>query len=306
MRLWLYLPPGEHAPGSLPCVLIAPAGSILVVGNELADGDGDRPGDHPEHLPYARAGFAVLAYGLDGELRDVEKATNADVRRASETFLAARAGLTNARIAIEWLLAKVPQVDPSRLYAAGHSSAGTMALLLAENEPRIRACAAFAPRSDISKNFSSVQASQLKLAIPRLDDFFTLYNPKAHEADLGCPVFLFHARDDSVVPIGETEEFANDLRGLGKSVTLETVASGGHYHSMIREGIPRALAWLGEKAGIPTPGAAATFPPPSTIDPPPADPPTTAPDDVTPPEPRTRRPRSPARPRGPIGPGFRP
>ena len=55
-KIWLYLPAGEHAPKSLPCILIAAAGSNLITGMELAGGD------RPEHLPYAQAGFAVLAY----------------------------------------------------------------------------------------------------------------------------------------------------------------------------------------------------------------------------------------------------
>jgi hypothetical protein len=37
----------------------------------------------------------------------------------------------------------------------------------------------------------------------------------------------------------------------GKSVTLVVVPSGGHYDSMIREGIPRGIAWLLELAGPP-------------------------------------------------------
>ena len=62
-RLWLYLPKpphGEIAPKSLPCVLLAPAGSNLLTGMKLA------ADDRPEHLPYLKAGFAVLAFDLDG------------------------------------------------------------------------------------------------------------------------------------------------------------------------------------------------------------------------------------------------
>jgi len=240
MRLCLYMPPGDHAPGSLPCVLIAPAGSILVTGCELDAGQGD----HPEHLPYVRSGFAVLAYSLDGEPPDSPGTSLMSLKRASETFLAARAGLTNASIAIDWLQARVPQVDQSRLYTAGHSSAGTMALVLAENDDRIEGCVAFAPCTDLSRRFNPAQTSQLRLAIPQLDAFFTTYNPKTNEASLECPVFLFHARDDSNVPVGESEEFAADLKRLGKPITLVTVPTGDHYDAMIRQGIPRAVEWL--------------------------------------------------------------
>ena len=58
----LYLPPGEHPARSLPCVFIAPAGTRLIHGSVLGDSDS------PEHLPYVRAGFAVLAYELTGDV----------------------------------------------------------------------------------------------------------------------------------------------------------------------------------------------------------------------------------------------
>lgn len=242
MTLWLYLPAGAHAPRSLPCVLIAPAGSILITGNELSSGE---DGDHPEHLPWVRAGFAVLAYGLDGNLSDDAPNQLEAVREASSAFRAARAGLTNAQVALAWLAARVPEVDPDRVYTAGHSSAGTMALLLAEHDRRVKGCVAFAPRSDVKANFNFTQRLMLRGAgVSWLDEFFSTYDPKVHAAELKCPVFLFHARDDSVVPVSETEAFAAQLERLGTPVSLVTVDTGGHYQAMVREGIPRAIAWL--------------------------------------------------------------
>ena len=51
--VWVYLPEGVHEPRSLPCVVIAPAGSISLTGMELGDGD------RAEHFPYIAAGYAV-------------------------------------------------------------------------------------------------------------------------------------------------------------------------------------------------------------------------------------------------------
>ena len=59
-KLWLYLPEGKHEDKSLSCVLIAPAGSTLLTGMKLENGD------RAEHVPYVRAGFAVLSFELDG------------------------------------------------------------------------------------------------------------------------------------------------------------------------------------------------------------------------------------------------
>ena len=53
----------------------------------------------------------------------------------------------------------------------------------------------------------------------------------------------------------QTPRRRRTLKTLGKSVTLVVVPSGGHNDSMIREGIPRGIAWLLELAG---PAAAVT------------------------------------------------
>jgi len=135
MQIWLYLPEGAHAPRSLPCVLIAPAGTRLLYGSNLG------LDDQPEHLPYAHAGFAVLAYELSGNAMPMAR-TFGDFKEPVTEFMAADGGLDNARAAIDWLLANVPEVDPQQLYAAGRSSAATMALNLAAADSRIRAVAA--------------------------------------------------------------------------------------------------------------------------------------------------------------------
>jgi hypothetical protein len=62
----IYLPAGEHAARSLGCVLVAPAGTNLLVGNSL---DGDDY--HDETLPYAEAGFVTIQYSLDGPVREL-------------------------------------------------------------------------------------------------------------------------------------------------------------------------------------------------------------------------------------------
>jgi predicted Zn finger-like uncharacterized protein len=241
MTLYFYLPPGDHEPGSLPCVLVAPAGSICVTGMDLGEGD------QKEHVPYVRAGFAVLSYSLDGHIDDPNSGNDAKLRQASLEFLAAKSGLTNAKVALEWLSARVPEVDKGRIYAAGHSSAGTVALLLAQNEPRIKKCAAFDARSDVEANFSWLQKIALRQKIPGLDAFFTTYNPKTNAGKVACPVLLFHARDDSVVPVSESESLAAALKGLGKDVTLAIVPAGDHYEPMIRQGIPKAIAWFNDQ-----------------------------------------------------------
>jgi len=236
--LWLYLPkPAEgarRAPGSLPCVLIAPAGSDLLTGMKLA------PGDRPEHLPYVRAGFAVLAFELDGADPNANRARPS--LASVGAFLRAKAGLANGRVAIAFLKAQVPEVDPGRLFVAGHSSAATFAMLLAENEASLRGCVAYAPAIDLEARFRGAVGGWLRAN--GLADLFQRFSPRLGEPRLGCPIFLFHAKDDSNISYEDTVACAERLKALGKAVTLDLVDEGEHSDSMLRDGIPRAIAWL--------------------------------------------------------------
>ncbi len=241
-RLQIYTPPGTHGDHSLPCVLIATAGTNLISGIGLGDG-----ADHPERVPYVLAGYAVVAFELDGEYSS-EEPNDAEMRRGFQEFAAAQAGLVNARNALEYVLAKMPEVDPERIYAAGHSSAATLAVLFAEHEPRLRACVAYAPVNDLAAHFGE-DAAMLRRFLPGAEEFFVKSSPITHAANLECPLFLFHARDDSVVPVAGSIAFAETLKGLGKDVTLQVVSSGGHYDPMIEEGIPNAIEWLRAHGG---------------------------------------------------------
>lgn len=236
--LYVWLPTGQHPPKSLPCVLITGAGSDLLSGMGLGEMD------FKEQVPYAAAGFAVVGYELDGP-----SAGDGDpqaMREAFNAFKASRAGLVNARNAIEYALAKVPEVNPSKIFAAGHSSAATHALLFAEHEPRLAGVIAYAPAVDVPKWFSG-RGGGLWLTsklLPGSVNFLTQSSPSTHRQRLKCPTFLFHAEDDSTCDIAETKVFAEQLKQQGTDVTLVTVPSGEHYESMINEGIPAAIDWL--------------------------------------------------------------
>jgi dienelactone hydrolase len=235
-KLWLYLPAGDHAPKSLPCILIAGAGSNLITGMELGDGD------RPEHLPYVRAGLAVLAYELDGMMPDRRNANVGNLAPFVRSFLDAEAGLVNMRVALEYATTRVPSIDPRRLYAVGHSSAATLALLVAENEPRISACVAFMPVVDLLERFPPQLRTALPQLVPGADQFFGRFNPRMGESKIQCPLFLFYAEDDHNAQ--QNLDLATRLQGMKKPVTVSTVPKGGHYEPMIQPGIPRAIEWL--------------------------------------------------------------
>lgn len=245
MGMRVYLPPGDAAPKSIPCVLVAPAGTPLIHGNDM-----DADDYHKETLPYAEAGMAVVFYSIDGPVTGGENAKDSEIAVAYHQFRAAHAGVVNGRNALEFALAKLPQVDPKRIYSSGHSSAGTLSLLLAAHEPRLAACVAFAPCTDVEVRQADIANNPAaRLLFTDIKNFLRQSSPKTHAAKIGCPVFLFHAQDDGNVPVSESQLFAQQLQAAGKKAELKLVPTGNHYDSMVNEGVPAAVTWLKGLAG---------------------------------------------------------
>lgn len=228
-RIWVY-EPTDPGSGKRPCVLIAPAGSHLFDGMLLGDGDRD------EQFPYAKAGYVVVAYDVSGPLK---RETRPGIKDAAKQFLKADLGLTDARRALAWAL-KNPLVDPKRIVVAGHSSAGTLALMVAENEPSVAACLAYAPVVDVPNFLRPVTKQVLRSDVPGLIERIDQLTPTAKAADLRCPTFVFHAADDAQVPTEPLASFARSLPNTG----FKEVPEGGHYTSMIEQGIPAGIAFL--------------------------------------------------------------
>ena len=242
MKLRIYLPTGDLAEKSVPIVLVAPAGTPLIHGSDIDDGD-----YHDETLPYAEAGMCVVHYSLDGPL-DNENPTGFQFLLAHKQFEAAQAGILDARNALEFALARIPAIDPSRIYTAGHSSAATLSLLLAAHEPRVAACIAYAPCTDVVQHCQEMlQEPFLQISAPNIAAFLARSSPKTHVGEIHCPTFLFFADDDSITPLKENRPFVQALEARNPQTTFVEVTEGEHYDSMIDEGIPRAIAWLQEK-----------------------------------------------------------
>jgi dienelactone hydrolase len=254
-RLRVYVPAGEHAEHSLGCVLVGPAGTNLLTGNDLDDVN-----YHKETLPYALAGYVAVTYSLDGPLPPGSDGSNsADLATAYRGFSGAYAGLANARAALEFVLVRLPQVNPTRIFAAGHSSAGTLALLFAEHEPRLKGCIAYAPCSDVESHLGvMLRLLAASNQFPGIVDFAKRSSPGTHVTRIKCPVFLFWAADDQVVAPAELQRFAAEIGKVRPDVTSRTVGSGGHYDAMIDPGIPQAIQWL---RGLPGESQPAQSPP---------------------------------------------
>jgi acetyl esterase/lipase len=251
MTLNLYLPAGQHAAKSLPCVLIAPAGTAF-------HGSVIDESDRAEHLPYVKEGFAVMAYELSGALANphARNLTYKDVIPPLKEFMKADGGLVNGKIAIDYIVAKVPEIDPAQLFACGHSSSAVVALNLAAGDNRIRAVCAYAPRTNVEDWWNDPKMDKL---VPGFKDFATRKSPLRHASSFNCPVFIFHADDDSMVPLGDNQRFVAVMKGAGKKITFKQVPTGDHYDSMIEQGIPAGIDFMMFQGARPAkPATAAT------------------------------------------------
>lgn len=241
-KLWIYLPKGAAKKGAkLPVVFIAPAGTPLWFGMDLGDGDRD------EHVPYVRAGFAVVAYALDGPLEGGPEGKNdAELARAANAFRASRSGIDNAEDAITYATKRLP-IDPARMFVAGHSSAGTVAIQVAEHEPRLVGCVAYMAGTDPIGHWGAA-LGELEEFSPGYEAYARGIAPIPNAPNLKCPLFLCTVPDDTTVKPESVRAFARTARATNPNVTLFEAKSGGHYDAMIAEGIPAGIRWLGAKA----------------------------------------------------------
>lgn len=181
----------------------------------------------------------------DGNLDRDDSDDREKSKAAYERFRGAQAGLVNARNALEFVLARMPQVDRGKIFAAGHSSAATLSLLFGEHESRLAGCAAYAPATDVEARLKEVSDNPFSnLAFPEIKAFLRRSSPKTHADKLTIPAFVFHAADDKNVPVADSRDFVASLKAKGSDITFREVPEGGHYDAMIVEGIPAGIEWM--------------------------------------------------------------
>ncbi|MEM7167247.1 MAG: dienelactone hydrolase family protein [Planctomycetota bacterium] len=236
-KVWIYTPEGSVASaqnGKRPVVLVGPAGTPLIHGMKLGDGD------RPEHLPYVRAGSVVVAYEIGGAVK--QNPSDYELGQACFAFKRADAGAKNAKLALDYVLSELPGIDEDRIYSAGHSSAATLALVVAAKDSRIDACVAYAPEVNVPKALGPTFKA-LSDADRSFGRFLVNFSPHTLASKIQQPTFLFYAEDDTTISTSELRSFATKLEERGQP-NVVTVRRGGHYDPMIKEGIPQAIRWL--------------------------------------------------------------
>ncbi len=125
--------------------------------------------------------------------------------------------------------------DPMRLAVFGGSSGGfTQLNLLAKYPHRFRAGICLYPVTDmetlqvVSDKFEAHYLEQLVGPLPESAQLFHDRSPLHHADQIQDPVAIFHGRDDTAVPLSQSEQIAASLRSRGVPVLLQVYDGEGH------------------------------------------------------------------------------
>ncbi len=243
-KVEVFLP--ANSSGPYPWVLLAPGGATF---------GRDAETEHVVVMPYIRQGFAVASFSIPG-IVSAEDFSNAKLKqqvspemvRSLATYFNLNAGMNSARAVLDTLLEREPALDHERIFVAGHGTGGTTALVFAAHEPRLKGCVVYAPVIDLDKWLSPRMIANLDKALPGVANHIRRSGPLAHLRRIGCPVFLFHARDDLDTPCRRAESFVEQLRGVRGIANMEIVPTGGHVIAVRNLGIRMGAEWMARAA----------------------------------------------------------
>lgn len=136
-------------------------------------------------------------------------------------------------------LAAQPHVDPNRIYVAGHSAGGTLAMLAAMAGPRFKACAALSGSPDQPK-WAEDQPEYVPFD-PADESEFRMRSPLAFPASFKCPARLYYGDEEPFFKRA-TDDLARLAAAAGKDVKAEEVP--GDHTAMTDAAIPRAIAFF--------------------------------------------------------------
>ena len=136
-------------------------------------------------------------------------------------------------------LAGLPDVDPSRLYVAGHSVGGTLALLAAMSSNRFRAAASFSGSPD------QVSFVRFQEELVPFDDNdpreFQMRSPLAFPQSFKCPVRLYYGNQE-ILFRRVSQEMARQAKSFGLDV--EAISVPGDHMTAVPEEIRQCIGFF--------------------------------------------------------------
>src|SRR5262245_22029643 len=137
-------------------------------------------------------------------------------------------------------LAKLPGVDPDKVYIAGHSAGGTLTLLGALTSKRFRAATSFSGSPD-QKAFLW---GQTELAPFNYNDIpeIRMRSPVAWATSFKCPVRLYYGTDEEWSFGSYSKETAKRAKTKGLDVEAESVP--GNHFTHVQTAIRRSVVFF--------------------------------------------------------------
>jgi dipeptidyl aminopeptidase/acylaminoacyl peptidase len=135
-------------------------------------------------------------------------------------------------------LSEQPSVDAERLYVAGSSAGGTLALLAAEASGLFRAAASFSASPDQAV---LVKYAKIDLPFDKADAReLQMRSPLAYARSFKCPVRIYYATQDHFVLTSQRTAAVAKERGLD----VEAVGMEGDHGSIVPLGIKQSIGFF--------------------------------------------------------------
>ena len=241
----VYLPTNPAKP-KLPCLFMSPSGTTPLYGRTLAQGTAW------DYIPYVLAGYAVVVYDVDGAIDDMSKVNEAPLLRQPDgtvvtnlkAYKAADAGVLNAKLAIDYAIAKIPQIDPNSIYTAGSGAGGTLSLMVAATDKRVKGAISYTPVTDLPKKYPAY-IDNISRVLPGYQEFIQRSSPYENAAKMTKPMFIFHDDASDLNSVEDTNKFVELVGKTNSSVTY----SHGQEPKQVRYNVPpisvtQAIEWL--------------------------------------------------------------
>ena len=157
------------------------------------------------------------------------------------------------------LLKADPRVDPERIGLLGYSKGGMLSLLIASQDPSVKAVVAYYPLTDFEEwldlgKYSfpqslwirGIRAYVLKeLQVPTWDEalkILRIASPIHQAENIQAPVLLVHGERDRTAPLAQVQNLCRRMQEAGRKCELLVIPGAGHVFNFL-DGEQGKAAW---------------------------------------------------------------